>query len=220
MEENIVTDLPSDNGAAPAADNGAQAPVNTPSGQDGTPPVSDDRDEQIRQLREHNQKLQKMAMDGRQSGDKPGASDFDLNTPEGQYAVAMEIATGRLGSALEGIYSLYPEIPADEIARVRANPWAFMDSSDPTKSRNAYMSADFETAKWLVEATLANRAEQIGAKAPAAPAPNPANLSNNPAPTGQGPATPGTEEDFDPWTAPMDQLEKVAMKEKAKLSSK
>lgn len=220
MEENIVTDLPSDNGAAPAADNGATAPVNTPSGQDGTPPVSDNRDEQIRQLREHNQKLQQMAMEGRQSGNKPGASDFDLNTPEGQYAVAMEIATGRLGSSLEGIYSLYPEIPADEIARVRANPWAFMDSSDPTKSRNAYMSADFETAKWLVESTLANRAEQIGAQKPTAPVATPATLSNNPAPQGDGNVPPGMDGGVDPWTMPMEELEKVAMKEKAKLSSK
>lgn len=219
MENNIVTDLPSgDNSSVPSTDNGASAPVNTPSGQDGTPPV-DNRDEQIRQLREHNQKLQQMAMDGRQPGNKTGASDFDLNTPEGQYAVAMEIATGRLGSFLEGIYSLYPEIPAEEIARVRANPWAFMDSSDPTKSRNAYMSADFETAKWLVESTLANRAEQIGAKAPAAPVANPATLSNNPAPQGDG-NVPGMEEGADPWTMPMDQLEKVAMKEKAKLSTK
>lgn len=211
--EPIVNDPGTDTSAG-ASTQVDSTPVTTdPSGQNGSPAPQDG--ETVKALREQLRATQQQLVDGRQSGNQPGNQTPGLDTPEGQYAVALEIAGARLSNALESIYSLYPEIPADEIARVRANPWAFVSD------RNLFLSADWEKAKWQVESSLSKRADEINAsKAPAAPAVNPATISNNPAPEVAGePAMPGTAEDQDPWTMPMDQLEKVAMKEKAKLSS-
>ena len=89
-------------------------------------------------------------MGGQQPGNDQG---IDLSTPEGQYMVALEIGTSRLRGELESIFPLYPEIPAEEVARVRSNPWAFV--------KPMYARADWNTAKWQVEEALANRAEQL-----------------------------------------------------------
>lgn len=213
MEEPIVNDPVSDTADAPA-DAGASAP-STPSGQDGTlaPAATPQDQETVANLREQLRATQRQLVDGRQTGN-PGESGIDLTTPEGQYMVALELGTSRLRSELESIFPLYAEIPAEEIARVRANPWAFV-------SPEVHASANWKTAKWQVEEALAKRADQLAkSAAPVKPAVTPATISNNPAPAMDAePAAPGSEEDQDPWTMPMAQLEKAAMKAKAKLST-
>lgn len=210
--EPIVNDPGTSGASVPSVDTSTPAP----SGQDGTPstpaaPQPTENPETVASLRAQLRAMQQQLVGGRQQGGQPGGDqDFDLTTPEGQYMVALEIGTSRLRGELESIYSLYPEVPAEEIARVRSNPWAFVKP-------DVYARADWKTAKWQVEEALANRAEQLAKTVPAAPAVNPATISNNPAPAGNDPAT--SVEEVDPWSMPMDELEKVAMKEKAKLSS-
>lgn len=218
MEQPTVNDpqLTADPGAGAtpsSTDGGATDPGNA-GGQ--ASPQTDPRDEEIKTLRANVKALNQAVIDGRRSGRQPGnAGDggTSFDTPEGKYAAALEIAESRLRGSIEKIIPLYPEVPAEEIARVRQNPWAFV-------SRDTMLSGDYEAAKYEIEQALLDRAEAIAAAkgASVTPAPAPANLNNNPAPDSAGePANPGTEDDQDPWTMPMDKLEKVAMKEKAKL---
>lgn len=223
MTDTTVTDptitADADPGAAATPDNGA-AIATDPGEAGGQPgPQTDPRDEELKTLRNNVKSLNQAVIDARRGnrGKQPGngldaAASFD--TPEGKYAVALEIAESRLRGSIESIFPLYPEIPPEEIARVRQNPWAFA-------SRESMLSGDYETAKDEIEQALLTRAEAIavGKVVPKPAAPAPANLNNNPSPEPAGePSAPGTEEDQDPWTMPMDKLEKVAMKEKAKLS--
>lgn len=213
--EPIVNDQ-GNGGAAPAAPS-VDTTTPAPNGQDGSQgapaaqqPAGDQ--ETVASLRAQLRAMQEQLVGGRQMGGQQSGNDqgIDLSTPEGQYMVALEIGTSRLRGELENIFPLYPEIPAEDIALVRSNPWAFVKPDVQAR-------ADWNTAKWQVEEALAKRAEKLAKAQPAAPAVNPATISNNPAPAGNDPQSQA--EEVDPWSMPMDELEKIAMKEKAKLSS-
>ena len=136
-----------------------------------------------------------------------GESPFE--TPQGQYAISLQLATAKLSSKLESVFSLYPEVPAEEISRIRRNPWAYVSNPD------LYYNGSWEQAAEDLEYYLLDRAEALkGAQAPvngqggALPV-NPVVVKPNPPsdPGGQ-PAAPGTSQDVNPWTMPLDQLEK------------
>ena len=184
----------------------------SPAGQGGT--QIDPRDEQINTMRTQIKTLNQAVVDARRGaggkGGNPNGQDPNaFETPEGQYAIALEVSENRLRGGLEPILGLYPEVPADEIARIRTNPWAFA-------SRDSFLNGDQTSALLEIEQALLARAEAIAAEKSAGnPAPNggqtatPANVNGNPAPEAapSQDVVPGSEEDEDPWTMPMEKLE-------------
>jgi hypothetical protein len=191
-------------------------PNGTPNGQpDGQPTTwATEKEQMSRDIKALNRALIESR---RGRGQNPqGNPDEDMfTTPEGQYAISLQLATGNLKSGLEPIFDLYPEIPAEDIARIRKNPWAFA-------SQDSYMKGDHETALLEIEQALLERANTVSApKQPGntVPATTPATVNNNPTPEVPGQeATPGTDEDENLWTMPMDKLVAVKNKEVAKVS--
>lgn len=211
--------------SAGVADQGSQGgdgsqPSGTPGGQGGAQP--DPRDETIKTLEQNVKALNKAIIESRRSGQQPGQpgngqqGQDAFGTPEGQYAISIQLAENQLRGDLEPVYALYPEVPPEEIQRVRMNPWAFA-------SRNSFLTGDVETAKLEIEQTLLDRADAIAkAKAGETPAndqPAAATINGNPAPEApESNAPAGSAEDTDPWTMPMDKLEGLKNKEVAKKS--
>lgn len=204
---------------------GDTTPSSTPQNQNGNQP--DNRDEMIKTLQENVKGLNKALIDARRSGRQgnlpnAGAGDENpFNTEAGQYAAALELSDARLRGNIEERIALYPELPADEIQRIRLNPWAFA-------SRQSFLAGDWETALDEIEEKIANRVDQLSAANPVqsqgqqTPGANPpASVNANPAPEGEAEeATPGTNEDENLWTMPMDKLERLKNKAVAKMSQK
>ena len=187
-----------------------------PSGQDGQ--QTDTGNAELEQLRANNRALNKALIESRrgqrQQPQGQGGEDSPFDTPEGQYAISLEVATGQLSRKLEDIYSLYPEIPASEVARIRRNPWAFA-------SFESYKSGDVETALLEVEQALVDRVNELGqtdnqgSDNADEPKVTPATINpNQPAEQGVEAAS-GSAEDENPWTMPIDKLEQKAKKQLA-----
>lgn len=180
-----------------------------PGGQGGQQP--DSREAELATIREQNRILNQKLVDAnrlnrqRSSGNQPvDGESSPFETPEGQYAISLELATGRLSRELEGRISLYPELPAEEVARIRKNPWAFA-------SYEAFKSGDWESALDEIEQAVANRVEELGAanngdQNPTQNNPSPATVDNNPASEPNVDAEPGSDEDANPWTMPLGKL--------------
>ena len=229
---NDVTDPNAGNADVPSSDpsdlgsqdgNGTQ-PSGNPVGQDGGQNPNQGTDEIAKYKNENrilNAKIVELQRNAnRNNGANPqGQGDNPFESPVGQYAISLQLATGQLSQKLENVYSLYPEIPATEIARIRKNPWAFA-------SQESYMAGDVDTAMLEIEQNLLDRAEELsaadGTQNPNANGqPKPATINNNPTPEmAADDAEPGSEEDQNPWTMPMDKLAKVKNKEVAKLTKK
>ncbi len=229
MDQNNANGQGGDAGAASAGTpnsgtpGGDTTPSSTPQNQNGTSP--DKRDEEIKILRENISGLNKALIDARRSGRQKaplgneGAGDENpFNTEAGQYAAALELSDARLRGNMEERISLYPELPADEVQRIRLNPWAFA-------SRQSFLAGDWETALDEIEEKIANRVDQLSAGNPNTqpqgqqPGDTPATVNANPAPEGEAEeAAPGTNEDQNLWTMPMDKLERLKNKAVAKMS--
>lgn len=191
----------------------------------GTQP--DSRDEEIKTLKENIRGLNKAVIDARRAGRQgsiptgngEGGSPFD--TEAGQYAAALELSDARLRGNIEERLGLYPELPAEEIQRIRLNPWAFA-------SRQSFLTGDWETALDEIEGKVADRVEELaknptqsqGQPQPSAPV-APATVNANPAPEGEADeAEPGSAEDENLWTMPLGKLERLKNKAVAKMSQK
>lgn len=155
---------------------------------------------------------------GNRDGQGAEYTEEVLNTPEGQYAASLEIADGRLRGGLEDRLSLYPEISDEDKARIRTNPWAFA-------SRRSWMAGDWQQALDEIELTLADKVDDLASQdinqnPQGSPQGQAVNVQGNPAPEPINPegAVPGSEEDQDPWTMPMDKLERLADKQFQRLS--
>lgn len=131
---------------------------------------------------------------GRQPASGEGENPFE--TPQGQYGIAIQLATGKLSNKLESIYDLYPEIDAKEISRIRKNPWAYA-------SQDAYFNGDFESAATDIEEYLLERAEANQPATPKLPV-TPASVNNNPPMESNS----DEEEPVSDWDMPMEELEK------------
>lgn len=188
---------------------------------------TDARDAELTKMREQNRALNRALVESRRTsnqnrnnqnaqGQDGNANTFD--TPEGQYAASLQIATGTLIQKMESIYDLYPEVPASEISRIRKNPWAFA-------SHDSYITGNVDDAALQIEQALADRAAEIereqGGQAGSQQAQRqtPAQVNSNPAQEVMDDAEPGSAEDNDPWTMPMDKLAKLKNKELAKVKS-
>ena len=148
-----------------------------------------------------------------------GENPFE--TPQGQYAITIKLAKSNLYGKMETLYSLYPEIPTDEIARIRRNPWAYVSNND------LYFKGDWEGAAEDIEYYLLDRAEALKAGQPAPSREdgklpvNPVVVNTNPSAEPQNPqAAPGTGDDANPWTMPMDKLKQEKDKAVQRIKSK
>lgn len=220
-----VTDPASQNAPAtgtPGGDTGANN--GTPDNQNK--PQTDPRDEKIETLSNNVKALNKALIDakrkGRQGNQLPGNNQENpFDSEAGVYAASLELSDARLRGNLEERIALYPELPADELQRIRLNPWAFA-------SRQSFLSGDFETALDEIEEKIADRveklttnsSEQSGGQQPAG-ATAPATVNANPTPeVTPEEAEPGSVEDEDLWTMPMAKLEKLKNKAVQKMSQK
>ena len=185
----------------------------TPNNQNGT--QTDPREAELNKYREEVRRLNQAVIDakrGSRNNDRGNGNNdqISFDTPEGQYGIAIQLATGNLRNKLEDVISLYPELPADEISRIRKNPWAFVN-------HDTFLNADWETAALEVEQAMLSRAEEIAAskKNETAQPMTPANLNTNPVQTtGDEPIAP----EDDDWNMPLDQLEAKAKKAVARVS--
>ena len=211
--------LGSPNLGNPSADAGLNS---TPDGQGGN--QSNQWADKERQYKEQIRSLNKAVVESRRGGSRPqagqgqGDGNDAFGTPEGQYAIAIELAENKLRGGLENVIPLYPEVPASEVARIRANPWAFV-------SRQTFLTGDWETGMLEVEQALLERADALSAANQPTGSPqgnaSPVTVNSNPAPEPKAvDADAGSQEDENPWTMPMDKLEKAKNKAVAKLSAK
>ena len=194
----------------------------TPDGQNGT--SSDQRDEEIKILKQNIQGLNKALIDSRRSsrqtklpGDNlPDGNPFDSEA--GQYAASLELSDARLRGNMEERIALYPELSGAELQRIRLNPWAFA-------SRQSFLTGDWETALDEIEEKIANRVEELagnptptkGQSQPGAPAPATVNANPTPEVLPED-VEPGSNEDQDLWTMPLNKLERLKNKAVAKMS--
>lgn len=217
------------NGSQTANADGSQGQSGTQGG--GTP---DPRDTEIARLRNEVRTLNKGMVDAkrgnRQNNFQQQNNQQDqgdpFGSPEGKYAVSLQLATGELRNKLENVFDMYKELEPADAARIRKNPWAFA-------SHDSYISADYETAVTEIEQTIfdqlvqAGKIDQNGNPIQQQNQNNggqgttvPATVNNNPNAEVQAPAAPGSQEDNDPWTMPMEKLEKVKNAEIANLKKK
>lgn len=204
----------------PAADAGA------PGGDGGQQPTqgADELSQYKAEVRRLNRALAAKGSSANRPSPTPGAGadgENPFETPQGQYAITIKLATANLAGKLESVYSLYPEIPAEEVARIRRNPWAYVSNSD------LYFKGDWEGAAEDIEYYLLDRAEALKAGQPApsreggALPVRPVAVNANPSPEPTNPnATPGSGEDQNPWTMPLNKLEQAKNKEIQRIKTK
>lgn len=195
----------------PGAGGGNSEQPSNPAGQGGNPTGSgqDDLAKYKAEVRRLNAALVEAKRGSRQQANQAGDGEDPYATPQGQYAAAIKIATGEVRGKLEDVIPLYPELDPKVAAQIRKNPWAFA-------SQQSFVTADVDTAMLEIEQYVADLVDSTagagnGQAQPAAPAsPTPASVNANPAPT---PASQDAGEDqVDPWTQPMEELEKDALK--------
>ena len=230
MDQNNAGDQGGDAGVASQGDPNS----GIPSGGDTTPNANpqdhnngsqpDNRDEKIKVLEQNIKGLNKALLDAKRAGRQgniptanPG-SENPFDSEAGQYAAGLELSDARLRGNLEERLALYPELQGDEIQRVRLNPWAFA-------SRQSFLTGDWETALDEIEGKIAEQVEKLAAGNPKQsqgqpqPGAMPATVNANPAPQANADdAEPGTPEDENLWSMPMDKLEKLKNKAVNKMS--
>ena len=208
-------------GAADAGGQGANPGSNSqPANQNGSQPTNWEVEARKHQaeVRRLNEALITARRGGQQgNGQNDGGDPF--GSVEGKYGAALRIAEADVRGGLEGRLSFYPEIPADLISQIRKNPWAFVRQEN-------YLKADAGAALDDIETFLLEKANEISAQnggnqgsQGGQTSKNPANINSNPAPDLEAEADPGSEEDTNPWTMPMDKLAKVKNRELKKINS-
>ena len=213
QNDTLVPDGSDNPTGAPGANEGANGSIanqngSQPSGQ--TPDVA----EENRRLKGQITALQKQIIQSRRSqgtSPSPAPNGQDPNDPaaqvQQQIAIAYQLADGQLREQMESVYDLYPELTSKELSHIRRNPWAYC-------SRQTFLQGDVETAKLEIEQYIADLVESKGTGQPAPQVPSGKGVSPSPAPQ---PATvdtgtPGSAEDENPWTMPMDKLEQKAQR--------
>lgn len=179
-----------------------------PGGQNGQ--QLDPRDAKINDMSKQLRALNKQLIEARRGKGTPQQDNqYDPNDPSAQYGVALQISTGKLREGIENIFSYYPEVDGKVITQIRKNPWAFA-------SQESYINGDFESAQLEIEEYLLELAE-AGEQNNPNPSPAAINPNANQGNQNQGSSDPEAE---DPMTMPMDQLERVVAKGRARMSAK
>ncbi|MBK9272863.1 MAG: hypothetical protein IPM48_14865 [Saprospiraceae bacterium] len=203
----VITADPGNAGVDPSVNSG------DPDG-NVSPQTANQGNEELSKMKAEIKRLNRAIVEAKRGNRTQGqGADYNeeiLSTPEGQYAVSLEVADARLRVGLEDRLKLYPEISEEDKARIRSNPWAFAN-------RQSWMTGNYEQALDEIELTLLDRVEDTSSQQPnqnlqGDSQAQPANIQGNPAPeiVNPGMADAGGEEDVNPWTMPIDKLERLA----------
>lgn len=183
----------------------------TPGGQDGQNPGQweSEKANLIAQNRALNRALVEARRTGRSNSRNinQGADDYDaFSDPAGQYGMALQVATGQIRGKMEDVFSEYPEVSQEVLARIRKNPWAYT-------TQEAYMNADVDAGLEDIALYLLEEVERSNQNNPAntnadqgKPPVSPARVNANPAPEPTGEGATQTEEDL--WNMPLSDLQK------------
>lgn len=216
QNDTLVPDGSADPMGAPGANEGANGSIANQNGQQ-PPAQTPDVAEENRRLKGQITALQKQIIQSRRSqgtSPNPALNGQDPNDPaaavQQQIAIAYQLADGQLREQMESVYDLYPELTSQELSQIRRNPWAYC-------SRQTFLQGDVETAKLEIEQYIADLVESKGSGQPAPQVPSGKGVNPSPAPqpTTVDTGVPGTSDDENPWTMPMDKLEQKAQKAKA-----
>lgn len=207
-----------DTGADASADNGNPGQPNSDQ------PVED---WEGKYSEEHKQTvaLNRLLVDARRQANsnkglyKPGQVNDQGN--EGQpgqpteFGTALKIATSDLRTELDGILELYPELPVSVAKQIRKSPWGYANQ-DSLLSLNIH-NALLDIEQYVADSVAGLSPETPSTQEPQAPIKVPASkVKPNAAPEGVGgdeDVVPGSPEDANPYTMPLDKLErKVARK--------
>ena len=224
-DNDIQNDLPAADGSVtptgtPGTNDAPGSSIATQNGQPAsvTPPGAPDLSVENKRLKGQISAMQRQLIEARRSqgnGQLPQGTpgQGDPNDPATQVqreiAVAYQLADGQLREQMDAIYDLYPEITPQELSQIRRNPWAYC-------SRKTFMQGDVDTAKLEIEQYIADLVESRGTGNPAPQVPSGKGV--NPSPALQPavePGVPGTNEDENDWSMPMDKLERKVLKAKA-----
>lgn len=173
------------------------------------------------EMLEQNKALNRLLVEARRQANsnrssyKPGQVNDQGN--EGQisdFGTAMKLAEADLRSELDGILDLYPELPANMVRLIRSNPWGYA-------SRDSFMNLNVPNALLDIETWVANyvaelSSEDTGTQESKAPIKVPASKMK-PNAVSEGAlededVIPGSQEDTNPYTMPLDKLERKVAK--------
>lgn len=168
---------------------------------------------------EQNRALNRLLVEARRQANsnkslfKPGQANDQGGEAQPQtsdFNTAMRLAESDLRAELDGILDLYPELPANQVKLIRSNPWAYA-------SRNSFLNLNVPNAlldveTWVADFVAGLASEEPGTQEPQAPTKAPASkMRPNAAPEGgeeEVDVVPGSPEDTDLYTMPLDKLER------------
>ena len=209
LEEQLGTDTGAEDASA---DNG------NPEQPNGDQPAEDWRGKYDNIL-DQNRALNRLLVDARRQANsnkssyKPGQAN-DQGNEAGQpndFGTAMKIAESDLRLELDGILDLYPELPTNMVKLIRSNPWGYAN-------RDSFMNLNVPNALLDIETWVANyvaetSSEEESAQEPQAPIKAPVSkMKPNAVPEGlveeDADVIPGSPDDTNPYTMPLDKLER------------
>jgi len=142
---------------------------------------------------------------------KPGQANDQGDGEQGQpsdFGTALKIATSDIRAELDNKLELYPELPASVVKQIRSNPWGYA-GQDSLLSLNV-PNALLDIEQWVADYVAGISSETAGTQEPSAPIKVPASkVKPNAAPEGvegDEDVIPGSPEDTNPYTMPLDKL--------------
>jgi len=202
--------------------NGTPANDNQPNGN----AANDGQPDELEALRQENLRIrgQNSALTKKLTTTMRDNSNRNFNNPSGNgegddegtrvFEAAFELSEAKLRNELETkILPLYtgsdpaykddPQLPAEEVARIRQNPWAFASRQS---LMHALKTGDLQPALLDVEEAIAERVDAIANN----PNPQPKGVVKTVNPNPVAPATPANQpQGQDLWSMPMEQLEQL-----------
>ena len=201
----------SDEGTGDGSDN--EGTPGQPNGEGGDTATLEQVQAELDEMRKQNIALNRALVEARRQANssknsyKPGQANDQGNGQSSDFNTAMRLAEGDVRAELDGILELYPELPANMVKLIRSNPWAY-------SSRESFMSLNVANALLDIEQYVA---DYVAGIAPATPAPQPkpavpaSKVKPNAPAIDEGDdedIVPGSPEDTNPWTMPIDKLER------------
>jgi len=202
--------------------NGTPANDNQPNGN----AANDGQPDELEALRQENLRIrgQNSALTKKLTTTMRDNSNRNFNNPSGNgegddegtrvFEAAFELSEAKLRNELETkILPLYtgsdpaykddPQLPAEEVARIRQNPWAFASRQS---LMHALKTGDLQPALLDVEEAIAERVDALANN----PNPQPKGVVKTVNPNPVAPATPANQpQGQDLWSMPMEQLEQL-----------
>jgi len=201
--------------------NGTPANDNQPDGN----AANNGQPDELEALRQENLRIrgQNSALTKKLTTTMRDNSNRNFNNPSGNgegddegtrvFEAAFELSEAKLRNELETkIFPLYtgsdanykddPQLPAEEVARIRQNPWAFASRQS---LMHALKTGDLQPALLDVEEAIAERVDALANN----PNPQPKGVVKTVNPNPVAPVAPANQPKEDLWSMPMEQLEQL-----------